>query len=221
MAAPTHISSGSAANSTTTPKTVAAGTRAVGDLVTVFVLSASGTNTYTVSDGLGNTYTKVAEQAAGGRYAAIWYTVVTTGGSLTVSVAATGGVSYAVGVCWASPPVGATISFDVAGVFNGSVSSTTHPCAAVGGINTASDVILYSCTAGGTFTSTTPATGFTLTVSPLANRMIVWRQETATALTAERATFSSGSSTDHQGAVASFKAVTSGGNRRRRVLLGS
>ena len=213
MAAPSYVGSGASAHSTTTPKTVACGTRAVGDLVVVVVLQVSGgTNTYSVSDNLGNSYALAAQDTSDTRRTAIYYAVVTSGGSLTVSVGAAGGIAYSIAAVWASPPGGTTIAFDAAGNFGSASNNTSHPCAAVGQIDTAADVfaVAGSVTGGSTGTVTDP-TGFTLRQQPLSQRAFMWSKESAAALTDERAQWVSGSSCSWAGAVASFKAVAAGG----------
>jgi hypothetical protein len=141
-----------------------------------------------------------------------WYAVVTTAGTSTVTVAATGGLSFFAARSKILAVSGATIELDTSATQLNGTNTTAHPCAPVGEIDTAADVIvLATCTTSANTGTVTAPSGFTLRATMLANRSFVWTRESTSALTDERAQWTSTSSIQSLGSVVSFKAVTPGG----------
>lgn len=211
MAAPSYAGSANGgAHSTTTPKTATVTGASAGYLIVVAITQISpGTNTYTVTDDQGHSYTKVVEQVgASSRYVALYYAIVvtTTGGSVVVSVAASGGIAYTFAALWASPAAGTSIALDTSSSLD-ATPATSHDCSSIG-INTTANVLVVavSDTDGSTGTVTDP-TGYTLRQTLLAQRGFAWSRESVGALSAEKATWGSVNSVRSAGALASFKSV--------------
>jgi hypothetical protein len=215
VAAPAHAGSAvTALTNSTTPKTVATGTRAVGDLVVVVVAQngSDGASTWAVSDNLGNTYTRAERRQQGGRWVELWYSVLTAGGALTVTVTSTAGTGWGAVACWATPASGSAIEFDTSSG-QSNASGTSHFCGSSGQIDTAADVLVYAATSTtGAAGATTDPSGFTRRQSVLTDRAYVWSRESTAAVTDERGGWAATNTIQTAGAIASFKTVAGGGS---------
>lgn len=217
MPAPAYSSFANIGNATTSPRSFSGVTVAVGDLLAVAIVSAStgGPNAYSLSDSLGHTWTRVTDASASGlsgRSVEWWWAVAMTAGTCILTVTATGGISWMGGLVRALAVSGATTTYDTAAVATNGTNTTSHPCAPAGQIDTAADVIvLAACATSGNIGTLTDPTGFTLRGTLLNSRVHVWTRESASALTDERAQWTSANSMQSLGSVVSFKAATVGG----------
>lgn len=134
MSLPVHSSSTSGAFSATANPTIAPGTVAVGDVLTISICAqnnAVGTLT-SVTDSLGNTYNVITTSpAATNRWSAIAYSVITAAGTPTVTVNLSGSRTGRLGAqIWTnvdSTPISST--FDS---LYEPASTTSHVCSSAG-----------------------------------------------------------------------------------------
>lgn len=218
MAAPSHIGSTSTPSNTTTPKTLAAGTRAVGDLIVVFVgqIVNDATSVFAVTDDRSNAYTLRAAgiNANTNHKFQIWSAVVESGksGSITVSVArTTGTLAFSAGAAWASAPAGTAIHFDDADADATTTNGTSHASAPSGEIDASQNSIVYAglTTSTGSITTLTVPSGFT-SAENQSQRFAFARRETTVPLADERGIWTTDVSAQSAAAIASFRAVPTG-----------
>lgn len=212
MAPPTPATSGSVGQSSTNPKTIDVGTRAVGDVIVVAVHRLLATaSTYAVTDDQGNSYSTIVSGAQGANYeTTLYYAVVASAGPTTVTISRDAGSgTFACSALAMEPDSGSTISLDAFAGFGAPSGSATKYCAPVGEIDTAADVLIVAAAALQGADSGTPAgpSGYSLAQSPNAKWSFLWHRASSSPLSNERAQWTGFSGYLSAGAIASFKTV--------------
>lgn len=218
MAAPTHVTfSGASGAATTTVAVTILGVTSGHSLIGGIGVTAAATPVLTITDDRSNTWVSNDVKNTATRTAQIGHCVSAAAGDTVITATSDTSTGFFFGVSQVNFG-GTTCTLDVTGT-DSNAAATTHNCATSGNIDTTTDVYVMAVGASGTsYGGGTPASGFT-ELFDSAGRYIQY-ESTATALTDDRAAFTSVSAVNSGCCVASFKGVSSATNNNNLLLLG-
>lgn len=207
MAAPTHVQQWNSTGNgpLAIPLT---GVTSGNTLALIMFQTLAATRTYTVSDSVDGAWTAGPLANISSRYAQIFYKIASSSGSKTVTVSPNGGSTEI------------HVSVVEIGASTASVSSTitasgvtSHPCAAVGEIDTlANSYILSGSVLNASGSTYTPNASCTLIrEGDLTNGFLAQYRRSSGALTDERSIWTSGTARDSGGVSMAFVDSSGGG----------
>lgn len=218
MALPTLSTSASAAFAATAAPTIAPGTVSVGDVVTVSICAqnnAAGSIT-SVTDSLGNTYVSVATSpVVGNRYASLYRSVITTGGTPTITVNLSASRTGRLGSqIWQN--VDATPFSATTGTQQDGSAITSHVCSSVAlnpEVDIAAICVVTCPNTGPVFTA-----GSGYTAAPTGGSGCFFQYDIASRLVNEQGAYSTNNAQQNVAVIAFLRGVRSSGVTQSELL---